>query len=78
MPLDSLKTVSALLISAQLPMTARMITKHLWLRLNLPKRLKNLFTFLKVNLIFHDRFLFMFLMVLRLPVQGNGTLSYIF
>ena len=37
-------------------MTARMITKHLWLRLNLQKRLKNLFTFLKVNLIFHDRF----------------------
>lgn len=32
----------------------------------------------KANLIFHDRFLFMFLMVLRLPVQGNGTLSYIF
>ena len=78
MPLDSLKTVSALLISAQSPMTARMITKHLWLRLNLQKRLKNLFTFLKVNLIFHDRFLFMFLMALRLPVQGNGTLSYIF
>lgn len=32
----------------------------------------------KANLIFHDRFLFMFLMVLRLPVQGNGTPSYIF
>ena len=32
----------------------------------------------KDNLIFHAQFLFMFLMVLRLPVQGNGTPSYIF
>ena len=51
MLLNSLKTVSALLILAQSPMMALMITKHSWLRLNLPKRLKNLFTFLKVNLI---------------------------